>query len=133
MLLANASIGAAGVQVSYGPPGAGVQQESVWLGRVAMTEEVSQLGENMRRENYTIDVVILVTRDGSDAQTVERRASAIRSALELGLRDATGRYLNGAVNLFAEVAGFEMDLAVTEKGGQWIAEQLVKVGCSHRK
>lgn len=133
MLQANTSIGVAGVQVTYGPPGPNVAGESVWLGRVASTELPSQLGQNKRREDYTIDVVILVARDGNDIQAYEQRLSVLRNAVETMLQTATGRTLNGAVNLWAEVVGFETDSEVADNGGQWLCLSVVKVGCAHRK
>lgn len=133
MLAADSTLAGLGVQVSYAAPGPNVQQLAVWLGRVTSTEDPSQLGQRKRREDYVIELLVSVARDGDDAQACDHTASAIRDAVETILATPTGRYLNGAVSMWAEVVGFEWDNGVAPSGGQRVSEYVVKVGCSHRK
>lgn len=136
---ADVTILAGPVQATYGDPGPSLTQESMWFERTLLNEEAAALGQQRRNESYVLELVVFVAQDGDDAQVCEERCWALVAAVENMLRPPLGpggsvsANLGGAVNLWAEFEGCEMEPGIALKGGQRVALATCRIRCQSRK
>lgn len=129
--LLQADPGMTGVTVTYGHPGSEMQQECVWTGMVTAAEQAISLGNMLRDEAYTIQVMVLVAQDGDDAQACEERCLALVAVVENVVR--ANVQLAGTVNQWAVIEAFKIEPGFSSSGAQRITTADVSVGCRHRK
>lgn len=130
LTLLQADAGLTGVQCSYADPGQEIVQEAIFYGRTITTEQPDSFGQRKQREKYDIEVIVGVTVDGNDPQTVEERCWALVGRLEAVVRANNGN--NGALTLavspsagWVAMGGIEMDPFAV--GGSRVAVALCKV------
>lgn len=128
LTLLQADLGS-GVQVEYAHPGPAIQQESIFFNRTTENDTSVALGQRKRDEDYTLEVVVSVARDGNDAQGCEERCWALVGHIETVVR--ANPSLSGTVAKFALYDG--ADMTPYAEGGQRIAEAVCRVAVSHRK
>lgn len=77
----------AAVQVEWARPSTdAIQQESLWCEDTENIEDALQLGQLRREEDYTLNLIVSVERDGDDAEGCEARMWDIVAAIEEELR-----------------------------------------------
>ena len=120
-LVADASIVAGNIQVSYGFP-VNPGRELVWLHNVAGEQTWAALGKLRRNETYELTVHIRVERQGADQQAATERCFVIAGYLENLLRaDPT---VNGAVTW----AGFGGPVSLEEFPSSESREAILTIG-----
>jgi len=129
--LFNASVDLTGVTRTWAAPTKDEEytEEHVWLGDVSQTEKWASLGAQKRDEDYTVEVVVQVTRPGDDEITVETRAWQLQAAVTAAVRaDVT---LAGVLSQWAEVVSTRME---TRPAGpsSWLAKGTLLVHCRSR-
>lgn len=129
LALLQADAGLSGVQVEYAHPGAAIQQESIFFNRTTENDSSVALGQRKRDEDYTLEVVVSVARDGNDPQGCEERCWALVAAIEDVVR--ANPDLSRTVSKFALYDG--ADVTPYVEGGQRITEAVCRVAVSHRK
>jgi len=110
------------VQVSYGPPLPNPSREMIWCGIATGQQDWQAM--NLKGEQYELEVIVSVIREGQDMQAADERCFAIYAELENMLR--ADRTVGGAVAL-ASVAGFELGEYVTDS--QRESTLTVQVAC----
>ena len=119
--------GLAGVQVTYGPPLPNPDREFIWLGDVQGDQAFSAMAApNQRHEQYTLQVIVSVLREGTDLKTADERCFALCAELENQLR--TDVTVNSAVSE-AHVGTFRLTEFVAPDGMNRRAELIVDVNC----
>jgi hypothetical protein len=121
--LLKARTGLTGVQVSYGPPLPNPSREFIWCGK-ATGEQAWMTVAKTKSEEYELEIVILVLREGADMQAADERCFALFAELENALRADTT--VSGAV-ADATVAGFELGEFATDSSRE--ASLTVQVAC----
>lgn len=117
----------ASVQVSYGHPGDRIDpHESVFVDEVVVQQDWETMGGSSRRrkEDFTIEVVVVVGREGQAQQVAEARAWVLVEEVEQAVRaDLT---LQGTV-MFAGLT----DATQTNFAGPqgWVSQVVCKVTC----
>lgn len=95
------------VQVVYGAPLPNPAREFIWLGDVTGSQDWATIGHT-RVEDYDLDVLVSVAREGTDQQAATERAFELASEIELALR--ADQTVSGAVT----VASFGGNVNLTE-------------------
>lgn len=93
------------VQIVPAYPGSEMARPDViHLAKTVWDQEDFKLsGGTKKRERYYFEVIVMVTREGDDAQACENRAWALTAEIEQQLVNPTGDLtLGGAVNGWAE-------------------------------
>lgn len=126
LLQANAEL--AGVQISYGHPGAQIQQEAIYFHRTIEQEVAAALGHRRRDEDYTVELVVDVVQDGQDVQAPEERCWALVAVVENIVRENAAM---AEVSGWVVFAGAEMGPVYYES--QILAEAVCKIHVKHRK
>jgi hypothetical protein len=67
------------------PPADRIQHEHIWFGDLRDMDRETKIANRVRRESYTLPVVVSVARGGYDGEGIETRAWDIVAALELAL------------------------------------------------
>jgi hypothetical protein len=111
-------------------PAPAIQQESIFFNRTTENDTSVALGQRKRDEDYTLEVVVSVARDGDDAQGCEERCWAIVGHVENVVRANPTLSAHGRTK-FALYDG--ADMTPYAEGGQRIAEAVCRVAVSHRK
>ena len=113
LIVADASVVAAKVQVSYGWPSPHQARELIWIGDVEGEQNAAALGKQRREETYKMTLKVDVLREGNDQKSASERAFVIAGWIENILRnDAT---LGGVVRT-AEIEGpLELKENATDK------------------
>lgn len=130
LTLLQADAGLTGVGITYAHPGV-VTQEDIFYNRTIATEQPDTIGQRKQREEYDIEVVVTVARDGNDAKAAEDRCWALVARVENVVRANNGA--NGALPaaLGTGVAGAITmgggDMTPYIEGGQRISEWLGRV------
>lgn len=119
--------GLSGIQVTNGPPLPAPQREFIWVGN-AEGEQVIAGFSGPRHEEYGVEVVISVIREGIDTPAADTRCFALFAELEQQLR--TDSTVNGAVS-FAEVGAFRLSERASADGMNRESELVVTVNCKH--
>lgn len=102
LIVADASVVADNVQVSYGFPGPNPRRELIWLADVNGEQNAAALGRQRREETYTLTIYVDVLREGTDQKTCTERAFTVAGWIENILRaDASV----GGVVRTAEIEG----------------------------
>jgi hypothetical protein len=119
--------GLSGVQISYGPPLPALQKETIWLGDADGTQDNATFqAPNQVLEQYDLQIVTNVIREGTDEVAADNRCFAIQAELENQLRgDPT---VNGAV-ANAEIARFRLSENLTPDGMTRTARLVTLVHC----
>ncbi len=119
--------GLTGVQISYGPPLPAPQREYIWLGDVEGTQAFSTFAApNRRREEYRLQVIVGVLREGTNSQATDERCFTLFGELETQLRsDPT---VNTAVTV-AEPTEARLTEFVSPDGMNRTAQLIVQVNC----
>jgi hypothetical protein len=78
--------GLTGVQICYGAPIPNPSREFVWLGNVSGDQEWAAIGQLSRSEEYDLEVIVMVRREGSDQQACTERCFEIAEELAAELR-----------------------------------------------
>lgn len=118
--------GLAGVNVTYGPPLPSPGDEYIWIGDTDGAQVFATYGSTtgLRHEEYQLQVVICVERQGTDMKGADTRCFALLAELEAQLR--ADNTVNGAVTL-AQVGGFKLSEIVTDMSRT--AQLEVQVSC----
>jgi len=122
------------VQLEYAHPGATIQQEYVFYHKTSEREKAAALGRKRRDEDYVIELIVGVARDGNDAQAAEERCWAIVSIIENLVRlnpGQAGDVMEGIVSGWVVWGGAEMTPLI--EAGQRLAEAVCRVEVKHRK
>ena len=90
----------AAVPKRLGDPGSGVRPEHIWIAEEATAEQLSDLSSQDvptggREENFSLRVVVLVSRSGDDYKALRDRLTALVLEVEEAVR--LNRRLGGAV------------------------------------
>ena len=119
--------GLSGVQIAYGPPSVGMEREYIWLGDVEGDQLFAAMAApNQRQEEYDLEVIVDVIREGTDEQSADERCFAIQAEIENQLRsDLT---VNGAVTV-AQIGRFKLTENVTADGMTRTARLVTLVHC----
>lgn len=104
LLAARAAL--AKVQVSYGAP-ASPGRELIWVGDAAGDQTFAALGVNHRDEEYTIQVVFSVLREGQDIRAADDRCFDLAAELESLLR--ANSTLSVSNVLWTEIGEFTLE------------------------
>jgi hypothetical protein len=131
-LVARAGLISSELVVSYGIPVENPAEEYIAVGRVPEHEQ-RQIGAgpppHTREENYVLQVLVSVLRDGAveNQQTCTERAYAIAAEIEDELADDPS--INGAISVgyLAEVEGHELFEPTTDNRCQ--ADILMRIRC----
>jgi hypothetical protein len=110
------------VQVSYGPPLPNPSREMIWCGVAKGQQDWQAMA--VKGEEYDLEIIISVIREGQDMQAADERCFAIYAELENQLR--SDQTVNGAV-MRATTAGFELGEHVTDTNRE--ATLIVQVAC----
>jgi hypothetical protein len=88
--------GLTGVQISYGAPLPATQREFIWLGDVNGEQEYgTYAAPNARHEQYTLELILSVLKEGVDAKAADDRCFVLFGEVETQVRgDPT---ISGAV------------------------------------
>ncbi len=119
--------GLANVQVTNGPPLPNPSREFIWVGTAEGTQAQAAMG-GLRREEYGLEVVISVEREGTDIAAADARCFALVAELENQLR--TDPTVNAAVE-HAEMAGFRLGEFVGADGMRRVSELTATVDCGN--
>ena len=119
--------GLTGVQVTNGPPLPNPEREFIWVGNVNGQQEFGFFGApQQRQEEFGVDVVISVLREGRDTAAADTRCFALFAELENQLR--TDPTVNNAVTE-AHVGEFRLGEFVAPDGMNRVSELAVTVDC----
>lgn len=119
-----ARAGLAGVAVTYGPP-LPMGREFVWCGKATGQQSWMTIAAG-KLEEYDLQVMVSVLREGTDMQAADARCFVIAAELETQLR--TDRTVNGAVAV-AAIEGFELAEGVAPDGTSRESTLTVQVAC----
>lgn len=128
------AIGQGQVQVEYAHPGSAIQQETMFFHKTVVKEVAAALGRKRRDEDYYVELVVSVLRDGDDAQAPEERCWALVQAAEELVRENPGQAgdaMAGIVSGWVVWSSAEMT-PVIETGGR-NAEAVCRITVKHRK
>jgi uncharacterized protein YrzB (UPF0473 family) len=117
--------GLTGVQIVYGPPSVGMQREYIWLGDADGEQVFAAMG-TLNHEEYDLQVIVDVIREGEDEQAADARAFAIQAELENQLR--SDNTVNGAVSS-AQIGRFKLTENVTADGMTRTARLVTLIHC----
>lgn len=119
--------GANRVQISNGPP-IPMEREFIWVGTAEGSQEIATFGTTagLRHEEYGLQVVISVLREGTDIVAADTRCFALAAEVETQIR--TDPTINGAVT-FAEFGDFKLGEFVTADEMGRGSELTVTVNC----
>lgn len=117
--------GLSGVQIAYGPPSVGMQREYLWLGDTDGQQQFAAMG-TVNYEEYDLQVIVDVIREGEDEQSATARCFAIQAELENQLR--TDNTVSGAVSA-AQIGHFKLTENVTADGMTRTARLVTLVHC----
>lgn len=120
-----ARAGLTGVQIAYGPPSVGMQKEYVWLGDVEGDQAFASMGTT-NHEEYDLQVVVDVIREGTDEASADARCFAIQAELENQIR--SDNTVNGAVSV-AQIGRFKLTENVTADGMTRTARLVTLIHC----
>lgn len=118
--------GANRVLITNGPP-VPPEREFIWVGTAEGEQHFGTFGAaGLRREEYGLQVVISVLREGADIVGADTRCFALSAEVEAQLR--TDPTINGAV-MAAEFGGFKLGEYVTADEMARGSELVVTVNC----
>lgn len=126
--------GLTGVQITYAHPGGVVQQEYVFFHKTTERETAAALGYRRRDEDYVIELIVGVARDGDNAQTGEERCWAIVAVIENLVRANPGQgsdVMSAIVSGWVVWGGAEMTPLI--ESGQRLAEAVCRIEVKNRK
>ena len=117
--------GLSGVQIAYGPPAVGMQREYIWLGDADGQQTFAAMG-TLNFEEYDLQVIVDVIREGEDEASADARCFAIQAELENQLRsDPT---VTAAVSS-AQIGHFKLTENVTADGMTRTARLVTLIHC----
>ena len=106
-----------------------VRDNLLWFGEVEQNEEwANSLGAQRRQEDYTVEVIANVYREGTDPEACETTAWDVRSEIATALRNAND--LDGLLSEWAEVQTTSMTTYPVEGG--WESRATIRVHCRSR-
>lgn len=117
--------GLTGVQISYGPPSVGMQREYIWIGDADGQQVFAAMG-TVNHEEYNLEVIVDVIREGEDEASADARCFAIQAELENQLR--SDNTVGGSVSV-AQIDRFRLTENVTADGMTRTARLLTLVRC----
>jgi len=120
------------VQVSYGFPSAGVEDEIIYLGNVRGRHDPGAIRRSRqpRAEQFTLDLFIEITDSGGDAETAEARTFDLFRVVEGVLADDPTLGAEAGSTQWARVGEFELRSGVEEQG--WSTSLRVEIEVSAR-
>lgn len=122
-----ARAGLNGVQVTNGPPLPNPSREFIWVGAAEGSQEIATMS-GTRAEQYGINVIISVLREGTDIVAADTRCFALAAEVEQQLRsDPT---INNAVT-YSQFGEFRLGEYVAPDGMNRVSELTVTVACEH--
>ena len=83
------------VQISYGPPIPNPGREFIWLADAPDSQHDVFLGQMKREEEFTLQAIVSVLREGVDQQSATERAYALVDEIHADLN--TDPTINGAL------------------------------------
>jgi len=112
------------VAVTYGSPTL-ADREWIWLGDITGAQDWGAIGHDVRREDYSLTVIVSTTMESTDQQTVTERGFAILAEIETAVR--TDPTIGGAVITSQLVVSEVVELEKTDGSarGVNITAQLV--------
>lgn len=113
------------VQINYGPPAIGMEREYIWLADVEGEQQFAAMG-TLNYEEYDLEVIADVIREGTDEQSATARCFAIQAELENQLR--SDNTVGGAVSA-AQIGHFKLTENVTADGMTRTARLVTLVHC----
>jgi hypothetical protein len=126
LLTADAQLGGAGVQVSYGFLARDVERETIAVGGIEWDEETWQpLGAQRKDETYSVGLFIFVTNPGDSQKEATERALALFARVETLLQTKANITLGGISWLNLEPAAV-ME-SPSDEGYQAVVEARVRV------
>ena len=101
----------AGVQVEWTHPEDRIEKESMFFLTTELLEVSGQLSQGTRHETYTLNLWVVVHKDGNDPQATEERCWALVAEVEAQLRATPdlGITQPNVKSLTAQFAGAEQD------------------------
>lgn len=83
------------VKVTRGHPGKNIEWEAVWTEDIVFEAEPKPLGNNARRQQITVPIVVRVKQEGDDYPALRDRACDIADQVEEALRNPANINLGG--------------------------------------
>lgn len=115
------------------PPPDRLQHTHIWLGDLKDMERDPRVGNHMRHEAYTLDVVFSVAKGGYDSEAIEGTAWALVNAFELALvADPQLDAYNGGSPIaqpFKATVGAIGQRSFPALEGGWASEITVSLDC----
>lgn len=104
----------AGVRVNYGPALPDPGRESVNILGLAGEQSFAGLGQLAKEEVYTVEVLILVIREGQQTQPAVERAYALMGELENQLRETLTSPTMGNTVRVAAVESVSLEVGASD-------------------
>jgi hypothetical protein len=103
-----------GVRVNYGPALPDPGRESLNILGLAGDQAWASLGRLSKDEVYTVDVLVLVIREGQQTQAAVERAYAILEQLETLLRDSANAPTVAGTVRVASVSSVQLEVGASD-------------------